>query len=365
MLFSTVQATLRYERSNIDHVMFAPNTATARQSLSTIPPPSSGRRRFWPFQLDVSLTTALALPLTLNRIFILAPYAYRTNRKHPDGPLVATRSAAAYSVTVLLVYVLTTAYLLYDFRHTTPLAIRLFGVIWYGLNTVDYVISKSSFILIGCVSLYKRRRQIEFFVAISRIDKRLRSRCGCSGRRFYNRLAVGYAIMLAVCASIVFISYLTVLQPLAILGLAVASRVILIVMYVVEYSNVLLLYCSFVSSTLMVRARLLLLTGALRAERGSSRAVADLGDALYVYTELCRMIELLGDYFGGMMLMRFAHDFMLCTAAAYNICSLLMLIQHQSPMSFSLLGGVGLLVLHLLQPVSVCVAAELTLAAVS
>lgn len=312
----------------------------------------------------INLAVAFTVPLFLHRLLFIAPIT-RDNKQR----LVPSKLLIVYYVCAMLLYVCVVSYYVIVSSRWTMLAIDTFGYTWYGIAVIDFCLTKMSFLFIGSMSVFRRHCQIEYFRTISAIDARLRRHCGVTMR--YERLFVGYIVVLLLCLASTCGSYRIVLEPLSYIRVDLVPIWIVVVLFVVERMTVLLITAVFVCCALLIRSRLRRLASRLRWQRrqrgdGARFRAVGFEHMLHVYTELCRLVELLSGYMGAIMLMRFAHDFLSITTSAYFLCNVAIQLEGDVWRNWKWSNASALVMFaqQLARPVLVCMSAEWTLTAV-
>lgn len=316
----------------------------------------------------INLSVALTAPLLLHRLLFITPLS-----RGPHKRLYSSTPLIVYYLTVMLLYTLANIMFLANNSGHTRSAIDTYGYTWYGILTIDFFLNKASFLFISGMSVYRRHCQIEFFHTIAAIDARLRRHCGV--RMHYERLLVGYAVVLVGCFVSTYVAWRMALQSLGIVELIADKALMNIwmfsVMFVLERLPVMLITVAFACCALLIRQRLQQLANRLRWQRGAGVAArcgaVSFEHTMQVYTDLCRLTELLSGYMGAIMLMRLVHDFLSITTSAYFLFSAM--IQRPDNVRRSWVSSYGsalaLFGLQLASPVLVCLTAEWTLMAVS
>lgn len=316
----------------------------------------------------INLSVALLVPLFLHRLLFISPIA-----RGPQQRAIPSKPLIVYYLGVMLLYVCLVSYFVIANSRFTRLAIDTFGYTWYGISTIDFCLAKLSFLVIAGMSVHRRHYQIEFFHTIASIDARLRRHCGVQMR--YERLFVGYIVVLMACVTSTYISYRMVLEPLSYVEVDVNAVLMPIatmtVVFVLERMTVMLITVAFVCCALLIRSRLRRLTSRLRRQRlqrcaGAPVRAVGFEHTLHVFTELCRLVELVNGYMGAIMLVRFAHDFLSITTSAYFLCNALIQLESNVRRNWvwSFASAVLMFGQQLARPVLVCMSADWTLTAV-
>lgn len=311
----------------------------------------------------INLQLATRLPLLLYRFCFVSPVI-----RLPNGTYTCSSWMVAYYV------IATIAYLLYIlFRYPThrafiPTIVQHFGHIWVALLLVDIFLSKATFILIVSMALYYAHHQMEFFNTVREIDI-------CLHRHFahvplrYDRMFVLYICIVLViwmiCGTGAWFKWMH-LQAMQRIGTTIPGDFVMIT-FVVEKLNLWMLTCAFVGCAIVVRERMCVLVTAMRLERVRPGAeqpqepALEFGNVVELHRRLCRLVELMSIYAGGIMLLRFVHDFVLVTAYTYFLCDMLL---HHDVSVLAGLPSVWNLLQNFARPVMVCVSAELVQEAV-
>lgn len=271
-----------------------------------------------------NLFTSLSFVLMVQRIYLISPVKIVKNN------LVTSWRLSAYTFTALFFYcALTMSTIILGMGNSDRSSAFILsnGYVWMTIYSIDFILSKISFIFMATHSEFKKKTQIKFFHQIRSIDSTLKNnfqvQLNYSTIRVYNICAVFTFLTFFIFCTIY--AYFNLLQTQIL-----SPEFIFIYLFVYQCEQIAasLFAWNYINCVELLRTRFKWIQKLLQLESKMSNNVSSIPVLLQVYKDLIGSIEMINDCTSSVMIIRYAHDFLASVFSSFFLYGMIKEIEY-------------------------------------